>query len=213
MTETDTLQTLSFVHRYVPAQPGGLPVTLLLLHGTGGDETSLLPLAADIAPGTALISPRGKTLIEDMRRFFPMGPDGQIDRDELQYQTVEVAEFLQAAAQEYDFDARRVVALGYSNGAAMAASLLLMRPRLLAGAVILRPVLPPVPLRLPNLTERPVLVAGGRQDALVSPQDAGRLAAILRSAGANVTLHEEDAGHKLRPGEIQMVKRWLAAHF
>jgi predicted esterase len=213
MLESYTIHNLSFVHRYIPAQPGGLPITLLLLHGTGGDETSLLPIAADAAPGTALLSPQGKTFIEDMRRFFPMGPNGQIDRDELQYQTAEVAEFLQEAARTYGFDARRVVALGYSNGAAMVASLLLLRPQLLAGAAILRPVLPPTPLRLPDLTGRPVFIAGGRQDALVPPQDAGRLAAILRSIGADVTLHEEDAGHKLRPGEIQMLKGWLAAHF
>ncbi len=206
------LRTLTFVHRYQPAGAGGLPVTLLLLHGTGGDETSLLPLAADVAPGTALLSPQGKTMIEDMRRFFPMGANGEIDRDELQYQTAEVAEFLQEAAHTYGFDPARVAALGYSNGAAMAASLLLLRPHLLMGAVILRPVLPPAPPRLPDLSGRPVLIAGGRHDDLAAPQDAERLAEVLRSAGARVTLHMEDAGHKLRPGEFRLLKRWMIAN-
>ena len=207
------LQTLTFVHRYMPAKPGGLPITLLLLHGTGGDATSLLPIAAEVAPGTALLSPQGKTVIENMRRFFPVTNAGQFDRDELAYRTAELASFVQEAAETYGFDPRRVVALGYSNGAAMAASMLFLRSRLLAGAAILRPLMPPTPARQPDLSGKPVLVAGGRHDELVPPMDAERLAAVLRSARAEVTLRWEDAGHKLRPAEMQAIKQWLANNF
>ncbi len=206
-------QTLTFVHRYVPPKPGGLPVTLLLLHGTGGDENSLLPIAADVAPGTALLSPQGKTVIDGMRRFFPVTNSGHLDRDELEYRTAEVAGFVQEAAQSYGFDSRRVVALGYSNGGAMAASLMLLRPRLLAGAAILRPILPPTPARIPDLSGKPVLVAGGRHDELAPPLDSERLADVMRSARADVTLRWEDAGHKLRPAEMQAIKLWLENHF
>jgi predicted esterase len=207
------LETLTFVHRYMPPGPGGLPVTLLLLHGTGGDETSLLPIAAEVAPRTEVLSPRGQTVIENMRRFFPVTDGGHLDPDELGYRTAEVASFVQEAAHSYGFDARRVVALGYSNGAAMAASLLLLRPRLLAGAVVLRPPLPPAPQRLPDLYDRPILIAGGRRDELVSPSDAERLAEVFRSARADVTLRMEDAGHKLRPAEMREIKRWLVENF
>src|SRR3974377_1296139 len=100
-------QTLTFVHRYVPPKPGGLPVTLLLLHGPGGDEDSVLPIAADVAPGTALLSPQGKTVVDGMRRFFPVPGSGHLDRDELAYRTTEVAEFVQEAARSYGFDSRR----------------------------------------------------------------------------------------------------------
>jgi predicted esterase len=207
------LETLTFVHRYAARGAGGLPVTLLLLHGTGGDETSLLPIAAEVAPGTELLSPRGQTVIENQRRFFPVTNAGQFDADELEYRTAEVAGFVQEAAQRYGFDARRVVALGYSNGAAMAASLLLLRPRLLAGAVVLRPPMPPAPRRLPDLYDRPILIAGGRRDELVAPSDSERLAEVFRSARADVTLRMEDAGHKLRPAEMREIQRWLAENF
>lgn len=203
------LQTFTYVHRYSPPEPGGLPVTLLLLHGTGGDETSLVPIAAEIAPGTAYLSPRGKMVIDNMRRFFPNPGSDTLDRDEIAYRCAELAGFLYNAADSYGFDQRRVFGLGYSNGAAMAASLMLYHPRLLMGAIILRPVLPPAPYRLPDLQDKPVFIAGGRRDDLAPPQDAERLADLLRQAKADVTLRWEDAGHKLRPVEMKAARNWL----
>jgi predicted esterase len=207
------LNTFTYVHRYEPPKAGGLPVTLLLLHGTGGDETSMLPLASEIAPGTGYISPRGKTVIDNMRRFFPNPGEEAIDRDEIAYRAAEVASFLYQASDTYGFDARRVVAMGYSNGAAMAGSILLYHPRLLLGAVIFRPVLPPAPHRLPDLGGRPVFIAGGRRDELAPPQDAEGLGELLRSAKADVTLRWEDTGHKLRPVEMQVARGWLKEKF
>ncbi|HEX9117941.1 MAG TPA: alpha/beta hydrolase [Anaerolineae bacterium] len=207
------LNTLTYVHRFVPAEDGGLPVTLLLLHGTGGDETSMVPIANEVAPGTAYLSPRGKTVIEEMRRFFPNPGDDLIDRDEIAYKAAEMAAFVYQSGDAYGFDPRRMVAVGYSNGAAMAGSLLLYHPRLLLGAVIFRPVLPPAPYRLPDLKGRPVFIAGGRQDDLAEPEDSERLARLLRQAGADVTLRWEEAGHKLRPVEMQAARTWLVEHF
>ncbi len=207
------LETHTYVHRYQPAAAGGLPVTLLLLHGTGGDETSMIPLAAEVAPGTAYLSPRGKTVIQEMRRFFPNPGDEAIDRDEIAYRAAELAAFVYHAGDTYGFDPRRMVAMGYSNGAAMAGSLLLYHPKLLLGAVIFRPVLPPAPYRLPDLSGRPVFIAGGRRDELAAPEDSERLTRLLTAAKADVTLRMEDAGHKLRLVEMQTATAWLRAHF
>ncbi len=207
------LNTFTYVHRYSPPQPGGLPVTLLLLHGTGGDETSMLPLAAEVAPGTAYCSPRGKMVIDNMRRFFPNPGEEQVDSDEIAYRAAELAAFVYNTADAYGFDPKRVVAMGYSNGAAMAASLLLYHPRLLLGALIFRPVLPPAPHRLPDLSGRPVFIAGGRQDALAAPHDSEELAKLLQAAKADVTLRWEDTGHKLRPVEMQVARDWLKEKF
>lgn len=207
------LQTSTFVHRFVPGRAGGLPITLLVLHGTGGDETSMLPVAAEVAPGTALVSPQGKTVIDGMRRFFPTSEEGALDRDELEYRTAELADFVFGAAETYRFDLKRVVAMGYSNGAAMAASLLLHRPRLLAGAVIFRPVMPLLPRRLPDLGGRPVWIAGGRDDELAPPDDSARLADLFRASRADVTLRWEDAGHKLRPVEMAAAREWMVTRF
>jgi predicted esterase len=214
MSHVATLpQMLTFQHRYVPAQPDGLPLTLLLLHGSGGDETSLLPIAAEIAPGTALLSPRGATEADGVPRFLPLSQNLTLGQDVLSYRVAELAEFAQNAAAYYRFDVRRMVALGYSNGAAMAASLLLFRPRLLLGALILRPVMPTPPLQVPDLGARPVWIAGGRRDELAPPADAARLAELLQAAGADVSLRWEQAGHKLHRAEMLAARVWLAARF
>jgi phospholipase/carboxylesterase/glyoxalase family protein len=203
--------TGGFVHRFVPAAPGGPACTLVLLHGTGGDEGDLIPLGQALLPGAALLSPRGKVLERGMPRFFRRLAEGVFDLDDLRARTDELAEFLTAAAATYALDPARLVAVGFSNGANIAASLLLLRPGVLAGAVLLRPMVPLIPERQPDLSGVPVLLAAGRGDPLVPSDQPDRLAEMLRAAGADVTVHWEAGGHALAAGDLDAARAWLAA--
>ena len=197
---------LGLLHRFVP---GTSPTTLLLLHGTGGDENDLLQLGQQLLPGAALLSPRGQVLEGGMPRFFRRLAPGVFDLDDLRDRTHELAEFVAAAARAYELDAGRIVALGYSNGANIAASLLLLRPGVLAGAALLRPMVPLVPEPLPDLRGLPVLIAAGQHDTMVAPDESERLAELLRQAGAEVALLWSPAGHGLTAQELQGVQSWL----
>jgi phospholipase/carboxylesterase/glyoxalase family protein len=199
-----------FVHRYVPARRADAP-TLLLLHGTGGDETDLLPLGEGLAPGAGLLSPRGQVLEHGMPRFFRRLAEGVFDLGDLCFRTHELAGFVAVAAAVYGFDPRRVVAVGYSNGANIAASLLLTHPGVLCGAILFHAQVPLEPQEAPNLSGVPVFLTGGRADPLVRPVETERLAALLREAGADVTLHWQPNGHTLSPREVDEARRWLAA--
>ena len=203
-----TKSDLPFVHVYEPAADPAAP-TLLLLHGTGGDERDLLPLGRSLAPGAALLSPRGKVLEQGMPRFFRRIAEGVFDLEDLRAQTKDLAAFLPAAAAHYGFDRQRVVAVGFSNGANIAASLLLLAPGSLAGAVLFRAMVPLVPDPLPTLAGASVLVSAGRGDPLVNPAETERLAALLEAAGARVTLEWQQAGHNLANGDITAAKAWL----
>jgi phospholipase/carboxylesterase/glyoxalase family protein len=137
--------SLEFVHRFIPARERERGLTLLLLHGTGGDETDLLPLGEALAPGAALLSPRGKVRENGMPRFFRRVSEGVFDLEDLRFRTHELADFVAEAAAAYGFDPTRVVAVGYSNGANIAASIVLLRPQTFAGAILFRPMVPLVP--------------------------------------------------------------------
>jgi predicted esterase len=204
-----TTPHLGFVHRYVPAQRAGAP-TLLLLHGTGGDETDLLSLGEVLAPEAGLLSPRGQVREHGMPRFFRRLAEGVFDLDDLRFRTHELAGFVAAAAAAYGFDARRVIAVGYSNGANIAASLLLTHPGVLCGAVLFHAQVPLEPQEAPNLSGVPVFLTGGRADPIVRPAETERLAALLREAGADVTLRWQPNGHTLSPREVDEARRWLA---
>ncbi len=201
-----------FIHRYVPGNAEGAPV-LLLLHGTGGDENSLLDFGRSLCPGAPLLSPRGPVLENGMPRFFRRLAEGVFDEPDLIRRTHELADFIGAAAAEHGFDPRRVVAFGYSNGANIAAATLLLRPGTLAGAVLMRAMTPLTPAQPPDLAGVPVLLAAGRHDPLVSAANIENLAARLRDAGAGVTLRWSEAGHGLTSPEIAAARRWLAGHF
>jgi predicted esterase len=121
-----------------------------------------------------------------------------------------VAAFVAGAATHHGFDGAPVVAVGFSNGANMAASLLLLEPGVLAAAVLFRAMVPIVPDPLPSLPGTPVLIANGRTDPLVTPEDTERLAALLREAGANVTLDWDPAGHLLTAASLARAAAWLA---
>jgi len=200
---------LGFVHRFVPAPGGPGAPTLLLLHGTGGNEDDLLPLGRAVAPQAALLSPRGKVLEGAMPRFFRRLAGGVFDHEDLILRTHELAGFLERAVGRYGIDPARLIALGFSNGANIAASLLLLHPGALRAAVLLRPMIPFEPDPPPDLSGVSVLVAAGRMDAMVPPAQTERLAAILASSGADVEVHWADAGHGLLQAEVDLVRSWL----
>ncbi len=204
-----TVRQLDFVHTFVPGEGAVAASTLLLLHGTGGNENDLLGLGRMLAPGTALLSPRGKVQEQGMPRFFRRLAPGVFDTEDLQQRTHELADFVAAAASEYQFEPQRVAAVGYSNGANIAASTLLLRPGTLLAAVLFHPMVPLVPEHLPDLSGTQVFIGAGQRDPITSPQEAERLAQMLESAGAAVVLHWHPGGHELRTEEVEAAAHWL----
>jgi predicted esterase len=205
------MDDLGFFHVYQPPPEGGSkdPRTLLLLHGTGGNEMDLLPFARMLAPAASVLSPRGKVLERGMPRFFRRLAEGVFDLDDLKFRTAELANFVAAAATHYQFDPSRVIAAGFSNGANIAVSLLLLRPEVLSTAVLFRAMVPLVPESTPALPSTPVLISNGRQDPLIAPAETDRLATLLREAGAAVTIAWQPGGHELTPADISQAKQWL----
>jgi phospholipase/carboxylesterase len=199
---------LGFIHRFVPATRPGLP-TLLLLHGTGGNEEDLLPLGERLLPGAARLSPRGQVLERGMPRFFRRIAEGVFDLDDLRRRTDELAEFVSAARAEYGLTSPPV-AVGFSNGANIAAALLLLRPGTLGGALLLRPMVPLVPDPLPALGAVPVQINAGLADPIVPPDQSEVLADLLRRAGAAVSLDWLKVGHTLSPADLELGERFLA---
>ena len=202
-------ESLGFVHCFVPAQTSDAP-TLLLLHGTGGDENDLLSIGRMLDEQAALLSPRGKVLECGMPRFFRRLAEGVFDHEDLVNRTHELGEFVEQAVDKYGINRRRLFAVGFSNGANIAASLLLMYPRLLAGAILLRAMVPFEPERVPDLSGTPVYLAAGRSDQMVPPENTERLAQLLREAGAEVALDWQPGGHGIGPEEVQAARNWLA---
>jgi phospholipase/carboxylesterase len=198
---------LGFEHVF---EPGTGALTLLLLHGTGGDEHDLVPLGRQLAPGAALLSPRGKVLEGTMPRFFRRLAVGQLDIPDLLARTDELAGFVAAAAERYGRDPSRIVALGLSNGANIAASLLLRHPGLLRGAALLRAMLPYEPPAPPALAGTDVLIDSGEADPYSPADQVRRLAEILTAGGAAVSVHtERGAGHGLTQNDLATVARWM----
>ena len=197
-----------FAHRFVPGNSEG--PTLLLLHGTGGDENDLLPLGRELLPGAAMLSPRGRVLENGMPRFFRRFGEGRFDLEDLKVQTELLATFIREAAAKYGFDSSKLIAVGYSNGANIAGSLLLTEPRLLAGAILFRPMVPFVPESLPDLSAIPVYLSAGRRDPIIPPQQTSALADMLTNAGAAVSMHWHNGGHELGEGDVVSAREWLA---
>ena len=197
---------LGFIHRFIPATQPGRPA-LLLLHGTGGDENDLVPLAAQLSPGSALLSPRGKVTENGMPRFFRRLAEGVFDQADLKVRTAELGDFIAAARTAYGIEAP--VAVGFSNGANIAASLLLTRPQALAGAVLLRALLPFEPQPLPDLAGKPVLLLSGSNDTMISVAGRERLAAVLQAAGADLVYKILPTGHNLTQNDLTLAADWL----
>lgn len=200
---------LDFIYRYLPGEDESGP-TLLLLHGTGGNEEDLIPLGQNLAPGTAILSPRGTVSEYGAPRFFRRLAEGVFDHEDLLFRTHELAGFVEAAAQEYGFDPSKLVAVGYSNGANIAASTLLLHPGLLRAAVLFRAMVPFEPELTPDLSGLPVFMAAGRMDRMIPPDNTQHLADILAEAGAEVELRWRNIGHPLTYEEVGEAKDWLS---
>jgi len=181
----------------------------LLLHGTGGDEDDLLPVGREVLPGAGMLSPRGKVLERGAPRFFRRLAEGVFDQEDLAVRTEELAEFIKAATRTYQLERDGIVAVGFSNGANIAASLLLRHAGLLRGAVLFSPMVPFEPDTLPRLEGTSVFIGAGRADPIAPPIQAERLAALLREAGADVTQHWEPGGHSLSRAELAAAREWI----
>jgi phospholipase/carboxylesterase len=200
---------LGFDHRYLPAGDRG-GATLLLLHGTGGNEEDLIPLGQELLPGAAILSPRGKVSEYGAPRFFRRLAEGVFDHEDLLFRTHELAAFVEAAAEEYGFDLSKIIAVGYSNGANVAASTILLHPGLLRAAVLFRAMVPFEPESAPDLAGMPVFLAAGRMDRMIPPDNTQRLAEILTGAGADVALRWRNVGHPLTYEEVGEAGEWIA---
>jgi predicted esterase len=214
---------LGFEHVYRGAGHAHAP-TLLLLHGTGGDENDMVPLGG-LMPGANLLSPRGRVLENGMPRFFRRLAEGVFDIDDVKLRANELADFVTAAAARYGFDTSRVVAMGFSNGANIASAVLLLRPGVLKGAVLFRAMVPlepdtlpparpasevgPTSVSFPALSGTRVLISNGEIDPIVSRAETERLARLLQRAGADVQVHWQPAGHQLMPADFSVAKAWL----
>lgn len=198
----------TFLHRFLPS-PTGSTRTLLLLHGTGGNEIDMLQWAPMLALNDNLLAPRGKVLENGMPRFFRRVRPGLLDQEDLRFRTDELAEFLVASAKEYGFNPNRMVAIGYSNGANIAASLLMRHPDVLAGAALLHPMIPFVPENPPIFTGQPIFISAGEEDPMCPLPDSLELQRMLISYGATVSLKTYPGGHELSRNELLDLKNWL----
>jgi predicted esterase len=203
---------LGFDHVFKAGAQPDAP-TLLLLHGTGGDEHDMLPLGG-LMPGANLLSPRGQVLERGMPRFFRRLAEGVFDVEDVKRRAHELADFVTAAAAHYGFDPARVVALGYSNGANIASAVMLARPGVLKGGVLLRAMVPyePDPAGAAGaapLAGTRVVISNGESDPIVSASETERLARLLQRSGVDVEVHWQPAGHQLMPGDFAIAKTWL----
>jgi phospholipase/carboxylesterase len=199
---------LGFIHRFEPASRLETP-PLLLLHGTGGDENDLLQLGRLLSPGSALLSPRGKVIENGMPRFFRRHAEGIFDEDDVRLRANELADFIEAARDAYGIG--KPVAVGFSNGANIAAATLLLRPDALAGAMLLRAM---VPLSHPpkvNLSAKRILMVSGEHDPIVPRENAAQLASLLSARGAQVESHALPVGHQLSQADLTLGRHWIGA--
>jgi predicted esterase len=204
---------LGFIHQFIPSdnKNDNRSMTLLLLHGTGGDENDLISIAKMLAPqNISILSPRGKVLENGMPRFFRRLAEGVFDIEDLKFRTNELADFVQNASKVYAFDARLALAIGFSNGANIAASTLLLRPEVLAGAILFRPMVPIVPDTLPHLSSKHILISAGLHDPIVPKQETNNLYDLLEQAGAKVSLQWQNSGHELTPRDVRAARDWLS---
>lgn len=216
-----------FKYRFIPSQPQqhiadnsdqtyepkdnkSETLTLLLLHGTGGNEDDLIQIGQMISPSASLLSPRGKVLENGMPRFFKRLAEGVFDLEDLKFRTRELTDFVKDASSIYGFDLNKTIAVGFSNGANIAASLLLSYPGTLMGAILFRAMIPFIPNSPLNLSDKKVLLSAGVYDPIVSESQTQSLYDILKKSRANVTLKWQQSGHNLTESDILDAKEWLS---
>lgn len=203
-------EDLGFIHRFLPAPDAASGETLLVLHGTGGDENDLIGIGQVVAPGAAILSPRGNVLENGAPRFFRRLAEGVFDPKEVRSRAEELARFIRAAVLTYRLEAGRVFALGYSNGANIASTVMLTEPGILQGSILLRPMLVYEPTVKNDLSGSAVFISAGRMDPIVPTTSVERLVSLLEAAHADVTLKWQLAGHSLVPSEVRDAAEWLA---
>jgi phospholipase/carboxylesterase len=203
---------LNFIHHFIPSSNslGKEYPTLLLLHGTGGNEDDLIQIGKMISPHSSLLSPRGKVLEHGMPRFFRRLAEGVFDIKDLKFRTSELAKFVHDSSVKYSFDLNKTVAIGFSNGANIAASLLLLNPETINGAILFRAMKPFTPDNLPDLSNKQVLLSAGLIDPIVSKSQIEGLFNLLQKSGADVTMKWQQSGHNINNKDISDAKEWLS---
>lgn len=184
--------------------------TLLLLHGTGGDESNLLPIAEIVDKAASVLSVRGNVLENGMPRYFKRLAEGVFDEEDLIFRTKELNEFLDQAAQKYEFNRNNMIAIGYSNGANIAASLLFHYQDALKGAILHHPMVPRRGIDLPDLSGKSVFIAAGTNDPICPPEESEELQTLLEGANAKVEIHWENRGHQLTLEEVEAASKWYS---
>jgi phospholipase/carboxylesterase len=203
-------EDLGFIHRLVPAEDPASGETLIVLHGTGGDENDLIGIGQAIAPGAAILSPRGNVLENGAPRFFKRLAEGVFDPKEVRARAEELARFIRAAVITYRLDSTRVFALGYSNGANVASTMMFVEPGILQGTILFRPMLVYEPTEKNDLGGSAVFISAGRMDPIVPESSVERLVELFESSHAEVTLKWQLGGHNLVPSEVREAADWLA---
>jgi phospholipase/carboxylesterase len=203
-------EDLGFIHRFLPADDSANGETLVVLHGTGGDENDLIGIGQAIAPGAAILSPRGNVLENGAPRFFRRLAEGVFDPKEVRSRAEELARFIRAAVITYRLDPTRVFALGYSNGANVASTVMFVEPGILQGAILFRPMLVYEPTEKKDLSGSAVFISAGRMDPIVPTASVERLVKLFELAHAEVTLKWQLVGHNLVPSEVSEAANWLA---
>ncbi|HMI44253.1 MAG TPA: alpha/beta hydrolase [Gemmatimonadaceae bacterium] len=201
---------LGFIHRFVPADEAASGETLIVLHGTGGNENDLIGIGQAIAPGASILSPRGNVSENGAPRFFKRLAEGVFDPKEVRSRAEELAGFIRAAIAKYGLDVTPLYALGYSNGANIASTVMFIEPDLLQGAILFRPMLVFEPEERSDLSGFSVFISAGRMDPIVPVSSVERLVELFEASRAEVTLKWQAAGHILAPSEVREAAGWLA---
>jgi phospholipase/carboxylesterase len=205
---------LGFAHKFIPSESStkNNSFTLLLLHGTGGNENDVIPIARMLEIANAsILSPRGKVIENGMPRFFRRLAEGVFDIEDLIFRTNELSDFVQNASKIYDFNLNQIMAIGYSNGANIAAGILLLRPEILSAAILFRPTVPLIPDNLPNLSGKHILISAGSHDPIVPSHQTEDLFDLLRNVGATISIHWQNGGHELTRRDVKVAREWAAS--
>ena len=189
------------------------PITLVLLPGTGGNEEDLVSVGEEVEPSASILSPRGKVLENGMPRFFKRLAEGVFDIEDLKFRTRELAEFIQNCSLHYNFDLKRTIGIGFSNGANIASSVLLLYPQIFGSAILFRGMIPLVPKPLPDLSHKHILLSAGTNDPIVSRTETENLSKLFQESNAIVTLKWQSSSHNLVQEDILVARKWISDNF